>query len=139
MGAEAYRFLWLPVYGPALVVSMVRDDDMWILEGIEYLKPDPRAFSGWRVSERKRRDVGSGQAAQVIAKLDQTPFWTRSYYRTTESSDGAVATIERHDGHRYLAVTHNNFRDSAFDAAARGLLSLAGLPIPDALRVNRND
>jgi hypothetical protein len=131
---EAYRFLWIPTYGQALVVSAIRGGNGWSVEGIEYSKQDPREIEGWKIARRTEAKISTEAMTPVLAALTRGDFWARPFFADSGASDGASETLEGRMEMRYRTVTRRNVRDADLDEAVRIMISLAKLPLPELLR-----
>ena len=133
---EAYRLLWLPAYGPALVVSAARSLEGWAIQGVEYAKRDPREIAGWLPARRTERPVSGDDMSPVSATLERGSVWSTSFYHPG-GEDGARWTFEVRIDDRYRAVTRWSGQDRDLTEAARSMIELAGLEVPQELRHGR--
>jgi hypothetical protein len=134
--AEAYRLLWLPTYGPALIAVATRDVNGWMLQGMEFTTKDVTTWKGWAAGKRTEARASDRDMAPMLEALQRGAFWsTPSYQQGGE--DGVMWTIEGRRGTGYRAVTRWSDLDPSLTDAVRSIITLSGLTLPERLRKQR--
>ncbi len=138
---EAYRFLWLPSYRPAMIVELTRRGNDWQVIRIAF--KDPRKNSSSQqanplsVNERVESAATEESVAPFLQTLNDASFWVGSAYLSSKKEDGHRWVIEgRRDG-LYRVVTRHEASDQQFENAARVLVKLAGADIPEEMKLGQ--
>lgn len=134
---EAYRFLWLPSYRPAMLIELTKGNGDWQLTRIAF--NDPRdTVSGTQanplgVNARNELRVSGQSVAPFLQALGDASYWTGPAYISSNKEDGHRWLIEARRRDLYRVVTRREAEDVKFEDAARALTKLAGFDIPDEM------
>ena len=131
---EAYRFLWLHSFGPALVVSVMRQNGRWHAEGVEFRYPRSERRWWWTIERRVQTEVLPADAGRLLEALKSAQLWTtHPPWRDSSGEDGSLWMIEGRLNRGYRAVSRANPTDKfdkAFKEAARTFVQVAKLSVP---------
>jgi hypothetical protein len=129
---EAYRFLWMPSYAPAVVVLVRGIHREWYLEAAEF--KHPRTHQQWTVANRVERGLMDNQVRSLLVGLARAQFWTVPTWKDSPAMDGAMWVIEGRVRDGYRVVSRPNPEDAFFKEAGRAFFTLAGIPVPATAR-----
>jgi hypothetical protein len=133
---EAYRLLWLASFGSALIVTANRTDGDWTVHAVEFTTKDPNPWGGWIVERRAQRHLPAAVMAPMFRALERGAFWSAAFYQPG-GDDGERWTIEGRRNTGYRAVTRWSDSDQHLSEAARTLVRLSGLELPEQMRERR--
>jgi hypothetical protein len=134
---DSYRFFWLPAHSAPLVVSLSQAPRGWLAHAAEFRTlsqhpPDPRPAMRVRIANRIERNLDASAISAFIKAIDSARFWTAPSF-AGGGEDGYFWSIEARRGGRYRIVTRLNANDEQFEEAARNLVRLSGLPLPQGM------
>lgn len=139
--SEAYRLLWLPSYRPAILIDLIKQGDGWQLTRVLFTDPRLPASgtqaSPFAVNARIEQRVSDQSVSPFVRALSGASYWTRPAYIGSDVEDGHLEVIEARRGDLYRAVTRRAGEEVKFDDAARALVTLAGLEIPDEMKTRQ--
>ena len=128
---EAYRFLWMPSYDPAVVISIRRAGEQWSIDAAQFENPRTGG-QWWRVSRRAEHELANNVAATVLRSLAEAGFWTMPAWRDPVAQDGATWVIEGRLANGYRVVSRFTAEEKAFKDVGRAFFTAAGISLPRA-------
>jgi hypothetical protein len=134
--AEVYRLIVLPPFRSPIVVTANLAAPGWTIETATYnvLSSTGSRASGVRRVAINQRTEGRATQAQLrafVSALDRAQYWDARSYHQPQVEDATVWTIEARTNGKYGIVTRLVNYDHAFEEAARALLNLAELRLPE--------
>jgi hypothetical protein len=127
---EGYRFLRIPSFRSAVVISVFRLNTGWSVEALEFA--DSKR-DRWTVAKRTTRALTEGQIQELRGALRQAEFWTRTAWYSPEVNDATSLIIEGRENSAYRVVGMVGTNDPAFDGACTAFVQLAGVPSPKSV------
>ena len=92
MVTEAYRLLFLPSYGPAVVILARSTETGWRLEVHEFRHP--RTSRPRTVERHVERTLTQDEVRTLLDGLRAADFWTTPAWKNSLSEDGATWVLE---------------------------------------------
>jgi hypothetical protein len=131
---EAYRMLYVQSSLPAYVVSVSKEDSVWLVDGAEF-GSTPRPFL---VARRARTSRSTDEVQPLLNKLRAANVWTSMpSWIESEVEDGGLWIVEARRDREYRIVMRHAPRaaDEPFRETVREFMRLAGWAVPEVMTI----
>jgi hypothetical protein len=136
-GDDAYRFVLVPDYRPAIVAELRRQEGKWTAVTLAYEDPRTTPYEQrqpWRLTSKSERTVAAAEIVAFAESLERAEFWSAPSMKTQSGAVAEPWVIEAREGSSYRAIARSGGVDESLREVARAMVRLSGAPLPERMR-----